>query len=260
MVIDIIVLLILLASVLIAFLRGFIREVLTIIGIIGGLGAAYVGGPHFKPVMRGWLGVVEGAKPEEQAKLFDLIPYIYVADVLAYGAIFVVFVVILSFLSHFLAEFVSKIGLGALDRTLGVFFGLVRGVLLIGIIYLPVYANASTEDKQKWLEGCKSAPYLEAVSGWIYAFVPENMRSEVEKMAGDANPAEQLLKAQDLVEGITGKDKEESAEAGANAEKVEEKEPQGKKPGEGGGYSDKDRNAMDKLIERQAKPPSGHNE
>lgn len=255
MVIDIIVLLIVLASVLIAFLRGFIREVLTIIGIIGGLGAAYVGGPYFKPTMRGWLGVVEDAKTEEQDKLFDLIPYIYVADALAYGAIFVVFVVLLSFLSHFLAEFVSKIGLGALDRTLGVIFGLARGLLLIGIIYLPVYANASTEDKQKWTEGAKSAPYLEAISGWIYGFVPEDMRNEVQKLSDGINPAQEILKAQDLIGGAKpdedGKEPDgEGKPAGDGQKKTEES----------GGYSDKDRNAMDKLIEKQTQPPAGHNE
>ncbi|MCL4678278.1 MAG: CvpA family protein [Alphaproteobacteria bacterium] len=256
MVIDIIVLLIVLASVLIAFLRGFIREVLTIIGIIGGLGAAYVGGPYFKPTMRGWLGVVEDAKPEDQDKLFDLIPYIYVADVLAYGTIFIVFVVILSFLSHFLAEFVSKIGLGAVDRTLGVVFGLARGLLLVGIIYLPVYANAGTEDKQKWMEGAKSASYLEAISGWIYGFVPEDMRNEVQKLSGEGNPAQKLLEAQELIGGT------QSNDAGKGPEGETKPSGDGQKKTEegGGGYSDKDRNAMDKLIEKQTQPPSGHNE
>lgn len=259
MIIDIIVLLIILASVLIAFLRGFVREVLSIFGIIGGLAAAYVGGPYFIPVMRGWLGVTEGAKPEDQEKLFDLIPYIYVADALAYGAIFILFVAILSFLSHFLAEFVSKIGLGALDRTLGVVFGLVRGLLLVGIIYLPVYANASTDDKQKWMEGSKSAPYLEAVSGWIYSFVPENTRNEVQKLSGEVNPAQEILKAQGLVGDGTrdgSDDKKQAEDQGQDGRKPSSSDEQ-KKSGDGG-YSDNDRDAMDKLIEQQSHP--GFNE
>ena len=163
MIIDVIVLLVLIASVLIAFLRGFIREILTIIGIIGGMAAAYFTGPMLAPTMRGWLGVKEAVEGEEQAKLFDLIPYIYVADALAYGAIFIVFVVILSFLSHFLAEFVSKIGLGALDRTLGVIFGIVRGVLLVGIIYLPVYANVTPRASRNGWRAARPRPILRSL-------------------------------------------------------------------------------------------------
>ncbi|MCB1591319.1 MAG: CvpA family protein [Alphaproteobacteria bacterium] len=248
MIIDIVVLLIILASVLIAFLRGFVREVLTILGIIGGLAAAYFGGPYFVPIMNGWLGVQEIAEGEEQAKLFDLIPYIYVSRALAYGGIFTVVVGVLSLLSHLLAEFISKIGLGALDRTLGVVFGLVRGILLVGIIYLPVYANAKTEDKKKWLEGSKCAPYMEAVAGWMFSFAPKDMQEQVEKLSGQGNPAQKLLEAQGLVGG-SGKDDK----AGSEDKKDE-------KPGDKGGYTDKERDAMDKLIEEQSKGALGLNE
>lgn len=259
MIIDVIVLLVLIASVLIAFLRGFIREILTIIGIIGGMAAAYFTGPMLAPTMRGWLGVKEAVEGEEQAKLFDLIPYIYVADALAYGAIFIVFVVILSFLSHFLAEFVSKIGLGALDRTLGVIFGIVRGVLLVGIIYLPVYANVTTESKQKWMEGSKTAPYLEVVAGWLYALVPEDMRTEVEKLSGEGNPAQKLLEAQGLTGGDPAKEGETSGGAPADPATGDAK-PDDAKPKDTQGYTDKDRKAMDKLIEEKTQGKGGLNE
>ena len=44
MVIDVIAGIILLASIVISILRGFVREVLTVLGIVGGAIAAYVGG------------------------------------------------------------------------------------------------------------------------------------------------------------------------------------------------------------------------
>ncbi|MCB1680399.1 MAG: CvpA family protein [Alphaproteobacteria bacterium] len=255
MVIDVIVLLILVASVFIAFLRGFIREVLTIFGIIGGLAVAYFTGPAFIPTMRSWLGVKEAAQGETPAKLFDLIPYIYVADALAYASLFIVFVVVFSILSHFLAEFVSKIGLGALDRTLGVIFGLVRGVLLIGIIYLPVYANVEPTQRKAWLEGAKTGPYIEAISGFLYDFVPENMRSEAQKLAKEANPAEELLKKQ----GLTG-DSQESE--GSDAKDSGEKgpvTPEEAKSKDSQGYTNEERKAMDKLIEEKAGDQRGQN-
>ena len=45
LVFDVVIIAILLISVLIAVLRGFIREVLTIFGVIGGVAAAYFLGP-----------------------------------------------------------------------------------------------------------------------------------------------------------------------------------------------------------------------
>jgi hypothetical protein len=113
MIIDILVLLVLALSALIAFLRGFIREVLTIFGVLGGMVAAYYAGPMLLPLMEGWLGVDPAA--EDPQKLFDIIPYTYVAAFLAYGSIFVIVVVILSIISHMIAEAVKSVGLGAVD-------------------------------------------------------------------------------------------------------------------------------------------------
>ena len=76
MVFDVIVLIVLLVSALIAFLRGAIREMLTILGVVGGMAAAWYAGPLLIPHMEGWLGVQEGVEPE---KLLGVLPY----DILA---------------------------------------------------------------------------------------------------------------------------------------------------------------------------------
>lgn len=181
LVLDIFVLLVILASVMIAFMRGFIREILTIFGIVGGMAAAYIGGPLLTPTMRGWFGVVEGE--EDPEKLFGAIPYSMVADLLSYGAILVVFVIILSVISHFLAEFVKNLGLGALDRSLGVVFGLARGVLVLGLLYLMPYFLVGDEQKDEWFAGSKSRIYLEGVSQWMAGFMPENTEEGIKQGA-----------------------------------------------------------------------------
>jgi len=179
LVLDICVIFVLLASVIIAFMRGFVREVLTIFGILGGIVAAYIGGPLLSPLMRGWFGVVEGEESPE--KLFDVIPYSIVADLLAYGAILVVFVILLSILSHFLAEFVKSVGLGPLDRTLGVVFGLARGIFVLGLLYMLPSFMIADEQKDEWFEGSVSRMYLDGVSGWMVGFLPDNMGDNVEQ-------------------------------------------------------------------------------
>src|SRR5262245_52800376 len=101
MIADIIVAAVLLISAAISFMRGLIREVLTIVGIIGGLAAAYFFGAQAAAPVKEWLGVEPDVQPE---KLFGIIPFDILGDALAYGGIFIAVVVFLSIATHFLAE------------------------------------------------------------------------------------------------------------------------------------------------------------
>src|SRR5688572_6867065 len=98
MIIDTIVGVIVLASALISFMRGLIREVLTIAGVVGGILAAVFLGPIMVPTVREWFGAGEGQTP---GKLFDIIPMEIVADAVTYGVIFIAVVIVLSVASHF---------------------------------------------------------------------------------------------------------------------------------------------------------------
>lgn len=190
MIFDIVVLSALLVSAIIAFLRGFIREVLTIFGILGGSAAAYFGGKPLTPIVQGWLGVQEGKEPE---KLFDMIPYDILGQVLAYGGVFLVVVIVLTIVSHVLSGAARAAGLGPVDRTLGVIFGLVRGLLLLALLYLPVQLFASDDQRNEWFKDSKTRIYVEGTSNWIGALIPETMkegtRDKAEKAAEDAAQA-----------------------------------------------------------------------
>lgn len=231
MIIDILVLLVLALSALIAFLRGFIREVLTIIGVLGGMVAAYYGGPHFLPLMEGWLGIDPNA--EDPQKLFDIIPYTYVASFLAYGSIFVVVVVVLSIISHMIAEAVKSVGLGAIDRTLGVVFGLVRGILLLGILYLPVYLTIEEETRDGWFDGSRSHIYIEMTAEVISGFLPEEAKQSIESQTREGSEA---------IEGQT----RESLE---RMDLLKRDDGSQSAPAQDKGYNERQRQEMDKLFE-----------
>ena len=244
MIIDLIVSAVILVSAIIAFLRGFIRETLTILGTIGGLVAAYFGGPLLSPIVQGWLGVKEGE--EDPARLFDLIPYTVIGDALAYGGIFIVVVILLSVLSHFLAESAKSLGLGAVDRTFGVAFGIVRGVVLLGLLYMPVHLFVSKEEREVWFKGTHSFFYLEITAGYLSHFLPEDTEEEIkekaEELGNDANQAKGLqdkLKDIDLLQ----KDKQDDTPP------FEEKK----------GYTPEFREKMDELFQ-EAAPEKDANE
>lgn len=231
MIIDIIVLVVLFISSVIAFLRGFIREVLTIAGVIGGLAAAYFIGPSFAPIMRGWFGVEAGVAPE---KLFGVLPYNILADGLAYALIFIIVVGILSVVSHMMAETARNLGLGAIDRTLGVIFGLVRGLLLLAILYLPVHLMLDKQTTDDFFGQSRTHVYIEKTSVWLSGFLPSDAeREEIvddvvketkKKTSGTREKLESLDLLQKEIKKIDGK--------------IDES-----------GYGDNIRNEMDKLFE-----------
>lgn len=217
MIVDIFVLAVLLISALISFLRGVIREILTIAGVIGGTAAAYFGGPLLSPFMRDWVGsyapastdtAEAGEKAAEEApKLFDVLPYDVVADVLAYGIVFIVVVAALSILSHFLAEGAKSLGLGPVDRTLGFVFGLIRGALLVGILYLPVYFFVTDEDtKEAWFSASKTHFYVEKTSAAIASFIPQSAVDEAGKNIEKVSEADKTRKKLEEINLLRSKD------------------------------------------------------
>jgi membrane protein required for colicin V production len=234
MMFDILVIAVLLISALHAFWRGLIREVLTIFGALGGLFASLSYGDDLNPVMDTWLGVVEG---EKATKLFDVIPMTLVSDVLSYAAIFVLVFGVLTFLSHLIAEQARALGLGAIDRTLGVVFGLARGLLIVAIFYLPIHIVMDDKDKQEWFKESHTHPVVAGVSGWIEGLLPENMlpfKTKVQDDAPAVDPTKAIQSTLDL---------------------LKQDPPRPADPPPATGYETDTREKMDQLIDQEKATP-----
>lgn len=197
MIVDIVVGAVIIISALISFLRGFIRETLTILGVVGGILAAFFFGPDLAPTMREWLGAGEGAGPE---KLFDIIPMEHVADVLAYGSIFIIVVIILSVVSHFTAGAAKAMGLGPVDRTLGVIFGIARGLVLLGLLYLPFHLLMDEDTKIDVFSGSRTHIFIEKTAEIMAGFLPDSEDVEKEIDKGEDKIKKKLLE-QELLRG-----------------------------------------------------------
>ncbi len=242
MIFDAIVLAAVLISSVIAFLRGFIRELLTIVGVAGGLAASYFGGPILVPVMRNWLGVSDD--PDKIEKLFDAVPMDIVADVCAYGLIFVVVVVVLSVLSHFLSAGAKAVGLGPVDRTLGVLFGAARAVLLLCLLYLPIMLLVEKDERDAWgpMKGSRTHDYITMGSQWIAAFLPEGVEKSAEN--ADTQADKKMDEARKHMEEIEAL-KNTAEKANAVRESVAPRPD----VEDGAGYRPEQRESLDQLIE-----------
>ncbi len=203
MLVDAVILGVLLVSAVFAFMRGFIREVLTILGVVGGLAASLLFGAQLIPLFNGWLGVEKDA--ENAQLLFGVIPYSVLATVLAYGSIFLVVVIVLSVLSHFLAKWARTLGLGAVDRTLGVVFGIARGVVVLAVLYLLPYLWSTPDDRKEWswVKDSRMIVYIEATSAWLAEFLPDSVRDVTPRDSDKENPmvkaTREKLKELDLI-------------------------------------------------------------
>ena len=169
MIVDLIILATFLVSVLIAFFRGFIKEVLTVIGMGGAVVAAFFFAPTVEPFL---LDLFIDPAAEEPARLFGVVPYSLVAKLAAYGGVFMLFSLILSLLSHTLSRAAENMGLGPTDRALGGLFGFIRAGILIGLLYLPMYYFLEAEQKQAWFGQAHSFAYLEWSAKTIDAILP----------------------------------------------------------------------------------------
>lgn len=184
MIIDGLILSILFLSALIAFFRGFVREILTLCGLAGALIAAFFLAPLLQPMAHGWFN----ADPE--ARFFGLIPHTTAIDVGVFAAVFLATMIALNLVAHAISHGLHAAGLGAVDRTLGVLFGIARGLFLVMLFYLPFYFKAADEQKAEWFKTSATLPFLDMLMVEAEPYIPYDFNAKEDaddKQAVDEN-------------------------------------------------------------------------
>lgn len=184
---DIVVIVVVLLSGLFALLRGFVKEVL---GVAGWVGAAFATLYLFH-VVTPW------------SRKFIAIPWM--ADAAAGITIFVVSLVILSTISHAIARRVQQSNFSALDKSLGLVFGLLRGAVVVCLGYLALgWGVASPDQYPSWVKSARTRPLVEQGARLIEQLVPENARRKGVRALDDAQgKAQRGLEAQRALEQLT---------------------------------------------------------
>ncbi|MBC7136294.1 MAG: CvpA family protein, partial [Oceanibaculum nanhaiense] len=146
---DILVFAILLVSGLLAFFRGFVREVLSVGAWVGAAFSTLYGFQHVRPYAR------------------DLIGIDMVADIAAGVGLFIIALIILSVVSNMLAGLVKGSALNAVDRSLGFLFGLLRGAVLVCLAFLVLDWAVAEQERPNWITNAKTMPLVERGAGFI---------------------------------------------------------------------------------------------
>ena len=208
---------ILIISGVLAFVRGFIQEVLSIGAWIGAIAATIFGLPYLKPFTREFI-----ANP-------------MLADVVTGAAIFLISLVILWIITRMLSNSVKGSALNALDRSLGFVFGLARGAVLVCLIFIGVEWLVKPEQQPDWLRNARSMPLVVWGADHLRALVPSDTQEAAADAAGAAeNEARKVLETHRMLRDIM------SPEPQAPPSETERGVD---------GYTPKERRDMERLIE-----------
>ena len=213
-VVDIAVGVVLLLSALLAYGRGFVHEVLSVGGWIGAIFATVYGYPHVRPYAH------------------ELISVELVADLAAGSGIFVLSLVVLSLLTRAIAKGVQSSALNALDRSLGFLFGILRGAVIVCLLYIGVEWMLPPEDQPEWLTEARAMPVVRQGSAFLLTLLPAQATENGATAADDA--AEQAKKLMD---------------SGKILKEMLNVEPKGGASVPMPGYDKKTRSGMEQLIE-----------
>lgn len=157
---DGILIIIMLVSAVLAMIRGFSREVLSVASWVAAAAAAFFLYAHLAPFI--------------QTNLPSVASNPLVANAISAAIVFFVTLMIVSYLTMRIADFIIDSRVGPLDRTLGFLFGAVRGVLLV-VVALMGFLWLAQDKQPSWVANAKSKPMLVSIGERIIELLPENL-------------------------------------------------------------------------------------
>jgi membrane protein required for colicin V production len=177
MALDIALLVVMLISGLLAMIRGFMREILSI----------------------GAWGIAAGVTLYSYTRVLPIAKGYFSSDMVAagvsVGSVFLLTLLIVSVITVRISDMILDSRVGALDRTLGFLFGLGRGLLIVVVAYLFFDWLVPTR-KPTWIEGARSKVVLAGTGAWLMDLLPDvegmytkyKLRKKEDQDAPDAPP------------------------------------------------------------------------
>lgn len=143
-------------SAILAMVRGFSREVLS----IGSWVVAAVAAVYLFPLLTPFVQ--------------DYVSSELIAQVVAAATVFFIVLILATWLTMRVADMIVDSRIGPLDRSLGALFGIARGVIVcaVAIWFLGFFA---ADREIAWIDNAKSKPFLEGVANSLVNLLPENM-------------------------------------------------------------------------------------
>jgi membrane protein required for colicin V production len=158
---DIVLIVVMLVSGLLAMVRGFMREVLSITAWVLAAVATLYSYSKLLPYAKQYFNS-------------DI-----VADVAVVGGVFLVTLLVVSLFTIRISDMVLDSRVGALDRTLGFLFGLARGLIIVVVAFQFFTWLVPDRSQPEWVKTAKSRVVLAGTGQWLMSMLPENAETTI---------------------------------------------------------------------------------
>jgi membrane protein required for colicin V production len=158
---DLLLLGVMLISGLLAMIRGFIREILSITA---------------------W-GIAAVATLLAYSRLLPIAKANIASDIVAtglvVGGVFLVTLLIASVITVRISDLILDSRIGALDRTLGFLFGLARGLIIVVVAFLFFAWLVPPAKQPDGVKSAKSLKALQATGNWLQDLLPQDVDNTI---------------------------------------------------------------------------------
>jgi membrane protein required for colicin V production len=171
---DILLLVVMLVSGLLAMVRGFMREVLSIAawGVAAIAAIAFSG--RLVPFVKSYVSLGDTA-----------------VNVIAAAIVFLIVLLIVSVITVRISDMILDSRVGALDRTLGFLFGLGRGLIIVVVAFLFFAWLVPPKAQPVWVQNAKSRVVLQSTGQWLMSMLPDDPESTILKRLKKPKPDDQ---------------------------------------------------------------------
>ena len=149
-------------SAILAYSRGFVREAMAIAGWIGAAILAYAFAESAQPLVKEIPVIGDFLKDSCELSI-----------IVAFGAVLAIGLILASLFTPLFSSVVQRSALGGIDQALGFAFGVLRGIVLVGVALL-VYDRAVADNTVPMVDNSRSAKIFASFQSNIDAAVPND--------------------------------------------------------------------------------------
>ena len=177
-ILDLVLLGVMLISGLLALVRGFMREILS----IAAWGAAALA----------TLYAYQKLLPTAKAYFNNDT----IATAVTVAGVFIGTLIIVSIITTRVSDMILDSRIGALDRTLGFLFGLARGLLIVVVAYQFFIWLVPDKQQPDWVRGAKSRTMLDSTGEWLKGLLPDDPENTILKRFKKNKPDDEQTDAE----------------------------------------------------------------
>ncbi len=142
-------------SIIVSLVRGFVREALSLITWALAFWVAF----SFSSILA--------------TLLTNYIHSASLRQIAAFGILFLITLLLGAFINYLIAQLVDSTGLTGTDRVLGIVFGFARGALVVSLLLM--MASLTPMPQEQWWKASLLIPQFQPIEAWLHSLLPKEV-------------------------------------------------------------------------------------